>query len=393
MPAGGMTDTRVVGIAAVLTVLLAAATAWLGPRPQAAGGDGSSYSAGARGGKAAFETLKRLGHDIERSIEPLTAVRADPSRTVLVVTGAMATSELDQRAVREFIGNGGWVLAMGEPGRELLGLGEGGLSVDPLAAPTTHRVVAPSPISTGVSEITMVPVGGGPVFPAGYLPLVAVSQTEPLVTTARIGQGRVIWLAAVTPLSNAHIRAADNFQLLLNIVGPPGGRRILWDEHYHGYSRSLWSYTASTPLPWAFAQCGLLLIAVLATFSRRRLPVRPRLLDARTSPLEFIEMLRILYARAGGPESAVAAARNRFRRRVSGQAGLPLDAPDDRIVSAAAGRTGAPAEEIAELLEAARAPHGMDAGRALRVTARLQSLSNELDAPRRPAAGATSWRR
>jgi hypothetical protein len=387
MPASRVSDGRLVAIAAVLTVVLAGIGAYLSPRPAAGGGDGSSYSAGARGGKAAFETLRLAGHDVERSLEPMTAVAGDPAQTLMVITGALSPSEQDKRATREFVAAGGSVLLVGPSGAEFLGLNAESLRVDPFATPAPHRVLAASPITHGVTEITMAGVRGGAGLPPLHLPLFAASPTEPLVTTARIGDGRATWLAAITPLSNEHIRSADNLTLLMNIAGPPGGRRILWDEHYHGYSRSLWSYAAATPLPWAVAQCGLLALAAFATFSRRRLPVRPRGEDSRSSPMEFIEMLRVLYARAGGTSAAVAVARNRFRRRVQAATGLPAVASDQDVAAAAAIRLNAPASEIAALLAQGPAAGDMKAAEALRIAGRLQVLANELDAPRGTTSG------
>lgn len=382
MSAVRVSDARVVALVAVVTVILAGIGAYYAPRPAAGGGDGSSYSAGARGGKAAFETLRLAGYEIGRSVEPMTAID-DPARTLLVITGTLSASEQDKRAMREFVAAGGAVVLVGSAGAEFLGVDPGPLRVDPLAAPGPQRVMAASPLTAGVEEITMAAVSGGSAFPPIYLPIVASSPTEPLIATARFGEGRATWLAAITPLANEHIRSAGNLRLLLNIAGHPGDRRILWDEHYHGYSRSLWSYVAATPLPWAIAQCGLVALAAFATFSRRRLPLRPRVNDTRSSPMEFIEMLRTLYARAGGASSAVGVARDRFRRKVQSLAGVPATATDDEVAAAAAGRVSVAAGEIAALLDRARTAGEIRIEEALRVAARLQELSNELDAPRR----------
>lgn len=395
MSPGRLTDVRLVVIAGVLTVLLAAGAALLAPQPANVGGDGSSFSAGARGGKAAFETLGRLGYQTERSIEPLTAIDAEPQRTLVVLTGSMPASDQDRRALREFLTAGGAVLTVGHPGADVLGLGTVEATINPLAAPATYRALAVSRLSAGVDEITMAAPSGGMPLPASYLVPFARSAAEPLVATARIGDGRAVWLAAVTPLANEHIRTAGNFQLLLNIAGAPGERRILWDEHYHGYSRSLWSYVAGTPLPWLAAQCGLLAVAAFATFSRRRLPVRSRTRDLRASPMEFIEMLRVLYARAGGAASAVTAARARFRKRMTSLAGLPADAPDAVVACAAAIRCAAPEGDVLSLLDASRkVAEGspVSPASAVSLTAALQRLSAQLDsnhlAPPSPEAPA-----
>ena len=221
----------------------------------------------------------------------------------------------------------------------------------------------------------------------------AVSPDEPLVSTARVGSGRVIWWADATPLSNAHITEAGNLQLLLNVAGPPAARRILWDEHYHGHSRSLWSYAAGTPLPWLGAQLLLIALAAVAAYSRRPGPVRARPADPRTSPMEFIEMLLALYRRAGAAAAAVATARARFKRAVTSACGLPVDTADDALSRAAAGRIGVGAGEVADLLAASeRARHdpNLAPAEALEHIRQLQTLTVRASSQRalRPATPA-----
>ena len=229
-------------------------------------------------------------------------------------------------------------------------------------------------------------VAGAPKFGSAYVAVFSDGTENPLVATARVGKGRVIWFAAPTPLTNAHIAGAENLQLLLNAAGDPADRALLWDEHYHGHSRSLWSYAAHTPLPWIGVQLGVLLTFALATHVRRRGPVRARRTDPRTSPLEFIEMLGALYQRAGAASAAVAAARARLRRTIAAAQGIPADSADDVVARAVAMRSGAEAADvIGVLLAAERAARDPDlnGAEALKLTRRLQQLT---DAVARPAS-------
>ena len=89
-----------------------------------------------------------------------------------------------------------------------------------------------------------------------------------VVVSYSYGKGQVIWWAAATPLSNAGIRQTGNLNLFLNSVGPPGERRVLWDEYFHGRRGSLWTYFAGTPISWGMAQLGLFAVALLLTFAR-----------------------------------------------------------------------------------------------------------------------------
>ena len=217
-----------------------------------------------------------------------------------------------------------------------------------------------------------------PKFGASYVRIFSVHGDQPLVATARIGGGRAVWLASGTPLANAHISDADNLQLLLNAVGPAGDRKVFWDEHYHGHTRSLWSYAVKTPLPWMGAQLGVMAIAVFAGYSRRSGPVRSRAVDPRTSPLEFIDMLRALYQRAGASPAAVSAARTRLQRVAASACGIPIDSPADVFAKAISAKGGAQAEEVLTTLAlSARAERDPDlkAAEAVKVKKQRKRLT------------------
>jgi hypothetical protein len=384
MPASRVKDSYVLIAAGILTVALGVAAALIDPP----GGSGthtpSSFSTTAEGAKAAFGTLSALGYEIERSFEPMAVLDLDAKRTALVITGTTPPSEQDRRAFRMFLETGGVALVVGPHGADFLDVGDAAPEMPFLGKPSTHRPLAPSPLVSHVSEITMTTTGGMPKFGAAHVALFAVSPQEPLVTTARVGQGRVSWWAAATPLTNAHIASASNLQLLLNVLGAPGERRVLWDEHYHGHSRSLWSYAARTPLPWIGAQAGLLLVAVFATHSRRRGPVRSSATRPRTSSLEFIEMLGALYGRGDANGAAVTSARNRFRRSVTASCGIPHEASDDAMAGMMASRFGVDARAVSNVLGAsARAERetALTSQDALKLTQQLQKLTAVLSRP------------
>lgn len=376
MPASRVTDRQVVVGAAALTLALGLGLALLST-PESGMAGPSSYSAAAAGGKAAYETLASLGYRIERSYEPVASLDADPATTTLVVTGILEPSDGDRRALRSFVEAGGEVLLVGTQGTQLLGL-QPAPRIDVATAPVRHRPLVPSVLSAGVTEITMRGDAGVPGFGREFVAVFAAGDDRPLVSTTRLGTGRVTWWAAPTPLANRDISEADNLRLLLNTVGPPGARRILWDEHYHGTSRSLWSYLVNTPLPWVGAQVALLTLAGFFAYSRRNGPVRARASSPRTSPLEFIEMLGEMYRRAGARHAAVAAARTRLLRAATSSTGVPAGSGDSVIARAIAARTGEDASTIESLLarslEAAAGP-ATDGGTAMALITELQQLT------------------
>jgi hypothetical protein len=385
MPARRVKDIHLVVLAGVLTVVVSLAGAVIAPPGGPGSETPSSFSAAGGGAKAAFLTLKALGYQIDRTYEPMTAITAEPARTMLLMTGTLPPSELDRRALENFVKNGGRVLLIGAQGADFLRV-PGAAPSSPFVEASRFRVTTPSSLSVRVSEITMARVAGAPKFGSAYVAVFSDGVENPLVATARVGKGRVIWFAAPTPLTNAHIASGDNLQLLLNAAGDPGDRTLLWDEHYHGHSRSLWSYAAHTPLPWISGQLGVLLLFALMTHARRRGPVRARRVDPRTSPLEFIEMLGALYQRAGTAAAPVAAARTRLRRAIAAAQGIPADSPDDVVATAVAMRSGTDAGDVIGLFAAAdraiRDAH-LNGGEALKLTRRFQQLT---DAVVRPAS-------
>jgi hypothetical protein len=338
-------------------------------------GTGSSFSNRPDGARAAYLTLRELGYRVERSHEPLAALAVEPASAVLVLASPQVMfSNQDRRALTEFVEGGGIALATGLGGALALGRASKAQDVAPLERERRiYQALEPSELTAGAGEISMAVEVRAANMGEDYRPLYGESG-EHVALTARIGEGRIVWWAGSTPLTNEAIADAGNFELLLNVLGD-GGRLVLWDEHYHGHARSLWSYAAGTPLPWAGAQVTLLALAALLTWSRRPGPIRPRVQDARTSPMEFVETMGGLYRRAGIAQAAVASAAHRLRRALASSCGLPATASDDQLATVAASRTGVSRDLLAALLrdaDDAAATPGTDAD-ALAIVARLQA--------------------
>lgn len=384
MPARRVNDTTIVVVAGVLIVTLGIAAALLDPAPNPLDAGTSTFSAGPRGMKAAYLTLLELGYDVERSIEPMTALRAEPLATTLILSGEEPASDQDKRAFRAFVDQGGTLVAIGVNGGSALGLvipsGEKPPSLFNESI-ETFRPLLPSPLVGGVTEITMRADGERVFLPGTYVPIYGASLDNPVVAAASLGKGRVVWLADTTPFANAQLGEAGNLRFLLNVVGARSGRRVVFDEHYQGHKRSLVSYTAGTPLPWIALQVGLIGIAVLLTHSRRQGPVRAPHVDPRTSPMEFVEMLGTLYKRAGARHAAVNAARMRLRRAIALRCGVPVATDDEALARAAGAKLRTDPAPIARLLADADSAAGDSAlaeERALDIMRQLQALSARL---------------
>src|SRR5262245_44197326 len=119
-----VSDLSILIVTAAATISLSAIGLYLAPAPRERELRGSSLSTAPDGAKAAFLVLKRLGYQVERSFEPLSAVKATPSKTILVVASPwMAPSAQDRQAAQSFLEHGGIILATGDarflPGLEL----------------------------------------------------------------------------------------------------------------------------------------------------------------------------------------------------------------------------------------------------------------------------------
>src|SRR5579864_6114920 len=313
----------------------------------------SSYSPASDGAKATFLTLKELGYNIERWEDSPTQLPKNAAGTVLILADPFgrATPE-EELALSHFLLDGGRVLVTGYGSRLLP-------QNDALSARLKEYAwqnvpaVMPSPLTRGAREITLLPWSKWGTRYAGHVPLYADKEIGPVAVTYAIGKGQVIWLGGSVPLTNAGVQKTNNLEFLINVVGAPPAR-ILWDEYFHGYGKSLTDYIARTPVPWGLAQAGLVFLVALFAFSRRSGPVRPLVEPSRLSPLEFIDTLGGLYQSAHAAQAAVDVAYRRFRFIVMKRSGLAANATDEQIASVAARAGGSAEKEILETLQRCR---------------------------------------
>jgi hypothetical protein len=372
-------DLTIFAAAAAGTVLLTVASFLIAPPDLLPRNDGSSYAAHPGGGKAAFLLLQQMEYTIGRSFEPLTSLagRTPESTALVLASPSQAASEQDKRALLTFLEQGGFVLGTGA---EAAGFLPGGLRrTSRAAAVEERRAATPSPLSAGIDGIEMSAAVDEIPLHSPFVPVFG-SFEEPAVLTARFGRGRAVWWSGSGPLANGGISAPGHVELLLNALGPASERLVLWDEFYHGHSRSVWSYLAATPLLSAALQLSLIGAIALFTFGRRRQPIRPLVVEPRTSPLEFIETMGRLYERARAATAAVATVRERVRRRLLEVLGLPPTTPDDRLATAAAERLTLGADAGAVLRRAREATSDPDLAsrEGVAIASELQALAADL---------------
>jgi hypothetical protein len=374
------------------TVLLTGASFLVAPPDALPRNDGSSYAAHPDGARAAYLLLKRVGYRVDRSFEPVAAIRHVPEQTTLVLANpSAAPSEQDVRALRTFIERGGLVLATGPAaGAFLPGVPQ---ASEKKGAATSLRVARarrqdralPGAITAGVESIEMAAALAPLPLDSPYVVMYGTEQA-PAVLTARFEKGQAVWWAGSAPLANGGIGRPRHVELLVNTLGPPGARTVLWDEFYHGHTRSFWSYLADTPFFFAILQLSAIVGIALFTYARRRRPIRERVVEPRTSPLEFIDTMGGLYERALASAAAVSTVYAHVRRRLLTALGLPITSDDERLVAAAAERLTFDRVELSGALSRAReaaVDPNLTAWQAVPIVAELQAFAARVDVVRK----------
>ncbi|HXZ20954.1 MAG TPA: DUF4350 domain-containing protein [Candidatus Acidoferrales bacterium] len=388
-------DRKILFILAAFCLALAAAALVIGPvNPQEGFGIPSSYSYGPGGARAAYVLLEESGYDVARWEKSPLELPSRGDGTILIFSEPVYTAgEEERQALVRFLRTGGRIVATGGIAASTL-LPEGGaISKAVLPGETqSYAALLPSPITRDAGEIELVPESAWAHLESRQLALYG-AQSEPVVVTYRVGDGRVVWWAGAWPLTNLGISAKQNLQLFLNSVGPPQGVKVLWDEYFHGERGSLWSYLKATPVPWAGLQLGLFAVAVVATFGRRWGPAMRRRTESRLSPLEFVDTLGALYQRAHAAPPAVRVSLQRFRFLLTRRLGLAASLDAKELGRAASARLGRAAEGVSEALtraEMAAAQLELDDKTALATVRTLDGYAEALRLTGRPHAAEVS---
>ena len=281
----------------------------------------SSYLTGKHGARAAYEMLEASGYSLERWEQPLSdlAARADAG-TVVILAEPIYDRSADSKAVDEIVRRGGRVL--------ITGIGGGRLAPGGAVQPSRQFQLAACKLAPeGLAPLA----GSGEVWMAPEVswrlssPRYRVDYTctgDPAVVEYSEGAGHVVWWASSTPLENGSISRDGDLALFLNSLGTRDGHHFYWDESMHGEAPSQWFYARGPALNLLLVGLAMLGLLVVLSFSRRSGPVRDLPLPARASPIEFLEALGSLYARAGASATAVSLAYGRFRRKMGELCGL-----------------------------------------------------------------------
>ncbi|HEX8102363.1 MAG TPA: DUF4350 domain-containing protein [Solirubrobacteraceae bacterium] len=350
-------------LTAILLILLAvnlvayAADALL---PSPSGPRSSSYATAPEGLAAWADLARGAGRDV-RALRRAPSDASLPRSGTVVVLDPDALLPAEARALRRFAERGGRVVAGAvRPGGwvpVLLGRAADPIWVDD--APKRARVLLPAPETGAAADI--VTAGEGAWRAAGEtLPAIAAGDRAVLLL-ARAGRGRIALLADPSPLQNRLLARGDNATLALALAGPGP---LYFAESVHGYGEARGLAALPGRFKWALAIFALAaLIFVLARGHRLGPPEAARR-ELAPPRREYVDALAATLARARDRAAGTEPVRRAARERLARRAGLPDDAPEERVLAAAraaglddaaAGALVRPARDDAGVLAAGRA--------------------------------------
>jgi hypothetical protein len=337
-------DRKILLIAGAVLVVLTAGLAFVGGDPQEHGMSiPSTYSASPGGARAAYLLLEELHYKVSRWERSPTELPIGDAGAVLIIADPLeAPTKEEVTALQDFVAKGGQVIFTGERIKSFFLKAK----VDekfPEAEWQTFAANIPSNYTAGAPKIVLQTGTAWQTPEASQLALYG-DAGSPVVVSWRIGDGRILWWAAATPLTNSGISREGNLNFFLNAMNfPLPGEKtveIYWDEYFHGERTSLWSYVRKTPVAWGLMQISILGLIVIFTFGRRSGPVVLPPVISRLAPLEFVDTLGGLYERAGAEPAVVGFVYQRFRATLSRQLRISSSASDTELAEAVENRLG-----------------------------------------------------
>jgi hypothetical protein len=337
-------DRKILLIAGAVLVVLTAGLAFVGGDPQEHGMSiPSTYSASPGGARAAYLLLEELHYKVSRWERSPTELPIGDAGAVLIIADPLeAPTKEEVAALQDFVAKGGQVIFTGERIKSFF-LKAKVEEKFPEAEWQTFAANIPSNYTAGAPKIVLQTGTAWQTPEASQLALYG-DAGSPVVVSWRIGDGRILWWAAATPLTNSGISREGNLNFFLNAMNfPLPGEKtveIYWDEYFHGERTSLWSYVRKTPVAWGLMQISILGLIVIFTFGRRSGPVVLPPVISRLAPLEFVDTLGGLYERAGAEPAVVGFVYQRFRATLSRQLRISSSASDTELAEAVQNRLG-----------------------------------------------------
>jgi hypothetical protein len=319
-------------------LFVAASLTWLSRDsriPHEAFRDYSVYNASARGLSLAWRYLESTGRSVqvlarpvERAFLPANGVLlrirpeaiADPaleSDNKVVGLRPVHAWDVKDRSPYAFTpeeedwvrGGGRLVIAIDRP--------YGSIGVE---AAGSERIRKVFPVWPGVERIDPPAVRGLRQLLDGVCLFSA--GTAPVIVRSRRGAGEIVLCSAPELFQNGQLPRADHLTLLDRLA--PADRPAFFDEYVHGAQGA--GGAIEILRQWGFGPfLGLIVVAALVSFWRRRVRVGPEEDDARETRVEavdFVDSLALLYRRMLPRRHALALYAREFERAVAVQTGL-----------------------------------------------------------------------
>ena len=371
-------DRRLLGVILGLFVLTIVIALLFSPTAGSNVKQATTYSASSEGTKAAYLLLTESGYRSERWERPPSDLGPGADSVLFLLDPETAPTSDDREAVRQFVDSGGKLVLAGSAGSLFTKQQEptpATLDIDPWQS---FPALTPSLFARKAPEIRLkTEMTWGTDAPGIAL---YGDEHQNVVMQFPEGRGQIIWIASSTLLSNAGIKQAGNMEFLLAVVRNRE-QRVLWDEYFHGHRPVVATADSHPQMRWMFAQLTLLAVAVLITFSRRSGPIRAPASETRLSPLEFVQALGQLYARADAANVAVDIYYGRFRFWLIRRLGASANASPEELARAVRDRWRlSDAEFLATLTacESARFYHDLPRKEALALIRKLYRYASEL---------------
>jgi hypothetical protein len=289
------------------------------------------------------------------------------------------------REVAAWVRNGGR-LVIADPASETaaaVGLPPPEGAVGGFSPSRTLATDCATPETRGVSQVTVASVDS--LF--GLRPAEAVGCIHrgegAYLVRRRLGEGEVIGLGGLSPLTNLYLSEGDNVVLAWNLLGRAGQTVVIGSPQPPGTApRGLWSLL---PGPARVIVLQLALATLMFALVRgRRLGPPPR--EDIPSPIPATALVHAtgqLYRRARASGHGLTLLQDRFRLRAARRLGVGSDADDDEVASAIEASAGIPAPEV----------HGVLTPRPEANEAALVAGARDLELLERRMEGGTTWER
>jgi len=387
-------DRKILLIAASVFVIMVGAALLLARATSADENTPSVYSAASSGCKAAFILLQESGYQVQTWERQTSELPDGRGKTLIIAEPASFPKNEEKQKLEAFLRGGGQLIAAGRFAGFYLPLSDA--VPDPLNGMTWKRVPALSlsPITRAAPEITLSPQAywrpdGGAVGLYG-------EAGRPVVVEFKLGEGKVIWLADVTPLTNAGLKESGNLEFLLAAIGGPDQTQVLWDEYIHGYEGSAAAVTQSKRMiMWFGLQLAVFAAAIFLAYSRRSGPIWIPQAEVRLSPLEFVRTLGSLYEHADASGVAVDIAYQRFRYLLTRRLGVPVNTSVNDLSRAVRERGALGEADLAHTLsecESCRYDPSVPASTALRLVQALFDYAARLKLIPGSIRGEEAWK-